>query len=109
MAARPPVLSKEHFRHVGRTLNGEHWQADIAKLTGVSRSQVTRFLNGEREINALLSRHMQFVVAERIVQLADAMDTPGMPYAGSQELAQAIKAIKTAVGSVPGQEPPRTR
>lgn len=105
--SRPPVLSRLDFRVIGYTLNGEHWQADVAKLTGISRSQVTRYLNGEREMSPMTGQHMQFVVVERIAALAKVMDRPGMPYAGSPELQEAIQTILTAVGTVPGKEPPR--
>lgn len=105
--AAPPILTPEQFRVVGTTLNGKHWQADIGQLIGISRSQVTRYLNREREINAMVPRHLQYVVVERIIQLAHLMDLPGMPHAGSDEVKQAIAAIVEAAQKAPGQEPPR--
>lgn len=105
----PPVLTKENLRVIGRTLNGAHWQADIASLIGLSKSQVTRFLNGQRELNPLISQHLQYVVVERIIQLAQLLHVEGMPYAGSRTAEDVILAIEAAVDKVPGQEPPRER
>jgi hypothetical protein len=82
----PAVLTPAQFRKIGSTLNGKHWQADIGQLIGISRSQVTRYLKAEREMNALVPKHLQFVVVERIAQLAALLDLPGMPYAGSERI-----------------------
>lgn len=109
VAACPTVLTPVDLRQIGRTLNGEHWQADIAALIGVSRSQVTRYLNGEREMNTLLARHLQYVVIERIGQLTSVLNTPGMPYAGTPHLRKVMETIMDATATLPGQEPPRTR
>lgn len=105
----PSILTVDNLRHVGRTLNGAHWQADVAALIGCSKSQVTRFLNGQRDLNPLLSHHLQYVIVERIEQLIDLLHVEGMPYAGSQKAEEAIRAVQAAVAQVPGQEPPRDR
>lgn len=104
----PAVLTPTQFRKIGSTLNGKHWQADIGQLIGISRSQVTRYLKAEREMNALVPKHLQFVVVERIAQLAALLDLPGMPYAGSERIQGVISRINAEIATVPGQEPPRT-
>lgn len=109
VAAPSPVLTPENFRTIGSTLNGDHWQADIAKQIGCSKSQITRYLNKSRDLNSLSSRHLQFVIIERISQLTKLLDLPGMPYAGSQEVKEAARTISTALAPLPGQEPPRER
>lgn len=103
------VLTPEDFRTIGSTLNGDHWQADIAKLIGCSKSQITRYLNKSRDLNPLISRHLQFVIIERIGQLLKLLDLPGMPYAGSQEVKDAQRALADALAPLSGQEPPRER
>ena len=109
MAAPPAVLTPEAFRQIGETLNGQHWQSDIAKAIGCSKSQVTRYLKNERTLNTLVSRHLQFLVVERIMALAALMDLPGMPYAGSQDASKAQSEIIAALADLPGKEPPRDR
>lgn len=108
LAAGATVLTPETFRTIGSTLNGKHWQADIGQLIGISRSQVTRYLNGERDINPLVPRHLQYVIVERIQALADLLELPGMPYAGSDVARKARKQIIDATIAIPGQEPPRS-
>jgi hypothetical protein len=103
----PAVLTPETFRTVGSTLNGKHWQADIGQLIGISRSQVTRYLKREREMNALVPKHLQYVVVERINQLIEVMALPGMPYANDPALKEVMDEIRAAIARVPGQEPPR--
>lgn len=107
VAAPAPVLSPEDFRRIGSTLNGDHWQADIAKAIGCSKSQVTRYLNKTRVLNPVVARHLQFVIAERIVALAQLMDLHGMPYAGLSQVDDAVAAITLALEPLPGQPPPR--
>ena len=109
VAAAPTILTAADFRRIGHTLNGDHWQADIAKQIGCSKSQVTRYLNESRVLNPLVARHLQYVVVERIMALAALMDLPGMPYAGTPMVSQAESEIIAALAGLPGQEPPRDR
>ncbi|USN14157.1 hypothetical protein PAPPERLAPAPP_04830 [Brevundimonas phage vB_BpoS-Papperlapapp] len=107
VAPTPPILSPEDFRLIGSTLNGDHWQADIAKAIGCSKSQVTRYLNKSRDLNPPVARHLQFILTERIVALAKLMNLHGMPYAGLSQVDEAVDAITTALEPLPGQQPPR--
>lgn len=103
------ILTPEDFRTIGSTLNGDHWQADIASLIGCSKSQVTRYLNRSRALSPLISRQLQFVIIERIGQLVNLLDLPGMPDAGSPEVTEARLALVDALAPLYGQEPPRDR
>lgn len=105
----PRVLTPEDFRLIGTTLNGKHWQADIAQLIGVSRSQITRYLKSERDINSLTPYHLQYVIVERIQQLAALLSLPAMPHSQTAEGQAAIQQIMRATAQVPGKEPPRNR
>lgn len=103
----PCALTPDDFRLIGTTLNGKHWQADIAQLIGVSRSQITRYLKGERDINSLTPHHLQYVIVERIQQLAALIGLPAMPHSQSAQGRAAIEQIIKASSLVPGKEPPR--
>jgi len=105
----PTVLTAEDFRQIGRVLNGEHWQADVASQIACSKSQITRYLNGTRDLTPLTGKHLQYVLVERVTALLGAMGTLGMPYHGSQALVDATKIIEEALATLPGQEPPRAR
>lgn len=105
----PRVLTPEDFRLIGTTLNGKHWQADIAQLIGVSRSQITRYLKSERDINSLTPYHLEYVIVERIAQLVALLEVTGMPYAGTPLLQGVISRINAEIAQVPGKEPPRNR
>lgn len=108
-APNTPVLTKEHLRQIGEALNGKHWQTSVAERTGNSKSQMTRYLNGERDINPMLPRHLQYVLVERIQEIIQLLHTPGMPYAGTQKAQDAIDAVLAAVDPIPGIRPPRKR
>lgn len=109
----PPVLTPEDFARIGQTLNGKHWQADIAALIGCSKSQVTRYLKkspdprNHRDLNPLTAKHLQFVIVERIRDLVQCLNVPGMPYAGSPETLAAVLGIDQVLTPIAGQEPPR--
>ena len=107
VAPTAAILSPEDFRLIGSTLNGDHWQADIAKAIGCSKSQVTRYLNKTRDLNPMVARHLQFVVSERIKALSRLMDLHGMPYAGTAQAREAAETIAEALDPLPGQQPPR--
>lgn len=107
VAPATPILSPEDFRLIGSTLNGDHWQADIAKAIGCSKSQVTRYLNKSRDLNPMVARNLQFIINDRIVALTRLMDLHGMPHAGSPEVSAALDMITDALAAVPGQQPPR--
>lgn len=107
VAPTAPILSPDDFRRIGSTLNGDHWQADIAKAIGCSKSQVTRYLNQSRDLNPMVARHLQFIINERIVALTRLMGLHGMPHAGTPEAHQALQAIAAALDPLPGQQPPR--
>lgn len=107
VAPSAPILSPTDFRRIGSTLNGDHWQADIAKAIGCSKSQVTRYLNQSRDLNPMVARHLQFIICDRIAALTRLMDLHGMPYAGTRQVREAQTAIDKALEPLPGQQPPR--
>lgn len=107
VAPTAPILSPEDFRRIGSTLNGDHWQADIAKAIGCSKSQVTRYLNQSRDLNPMVARHLQFIICDRIAALTRLMDLHGMPYAGTAQAREVQTAIDKALEPLPGQQPPR--
>lgn len=81
---------------IGETLNGTHWQADIAKLLGCSKSQVTRYLNKSRGLTPLVAHQMRDIIAERIADLALMLRVEGMPASADPETDAAVKAIRRA-------------
>ena len=107
VAPTTPILSPEDFRLIGSTLNGDHWQADIAKAVGCSKSQVTRYLNQSRDLNPLVARHLQFIIVDRIIALVKLMNLSGMPYAGLSQVSEAVETVTQALEPLPGQQPPR--
>lgn len=76
---KPYVADAELLRRVGQRLYGTHWQADFSKQIGVSKAQVTRWLNGSRVIPGTLNIGLQQVVVETIIALAATLKEPGMP------------------------------
>ena len=107
------VISPDDFKLIGRTLNGVHWQADVAYQIGCSKSQVTRYLKKSpdprqhRELDPLISKHLQYLINERIEQLASLMALPGMPYSGTDLAEEVYQTIVQALEKVPGKYPPR--
>ncbi len=105
-AKAEPVLSPDDFRAIGSALRGTHWQSDVAIAIGVSKSQVTRYLNQTRDLNAVTAQHLQYVIVDQIQSLVRLMDLPGMPHADTPALERATSEMLKALGRVPGQTPP---
>lgn len=109
----PVVLTQEGFRQIGETLNGTHWQSDVARDLGCSKSQITRYLDTtgnpktSRALSPIIADQLQYVVAERISELADLFNIEGMPHAGTAEALASIAEIKAALERVPGRIPRR--
>jgi hypothetical protein len=107
------VLSQEGFRQIGETLNGTHWQSDVARDLGCSKSQITRYLDTSgnpktsRALNPLIADQLQYVIGERILELVALFHVEGMPFAGQPEAEAAVDAITKAIDKVPGRRPPR--
>lgn len=107
--ASKEVLTKESLRKIGEGLNGRHWQTDIASRLGDSKSQMSRYLKGDRQLSPLLPRHLQFILNQRIEEIAALLNTPGMPYAGTPEAQEVEETIRAALDKIPGSRPPRKR
>jgi hypothetical protein len=109
----PIILALEDFRKVGEVLNGTHWQSDVSRALGISKSQVTRYLDSSgnpgtsRPLTPLIAAQLQFVITERIRDLAALFQLAGMPHAGDAQAEAAIDMIQQALDLVPGKRPPR--
>lgn len=73
------ILNKETIRRIGYTIAGKHWQADVAQAMGISKSQMTRWLNGSRSMPPTLNIAFEQVIYDKLVALADCLVMPGMP------------------------------
>jgi hypothetical protein len=102
VAAQPAVLSADDFRFIGYTLNGMHWQADVSREIAMSKSQITRYLNGTRDIPPSLGIQMKEVILKRVLELTALLTLPGIPGGGTQDMKivrdQITSAVMTAHG-----------
>lgn len=109
------VLTREDFRRIGETLNGSHWQSDVARDIGCSKSQITRYLDTSgnprtsRVLTVQIAEQLQHVIVQRIGELVDLFNIEGMPHANTTAARMTIDEIKEALERVPGREPPRHR
>ncbi|AFO71687.1 hypothetical protein Ccr2_gp145 [Caulobacter phage Ccr2] len=92
------LLSKEAIGQIGEALGGRtHWQASIARRVGVSKSQITRYLNGDRTPNTALGDIFMDLIVGNIEELSDLLSTPGLPEAEGAVVAEAQRHIQQAV------------
>lgn len=92
------VLSAADVREIGETIGGRpHWQADVARQCGYSKSVMTRYLNGSRPLNGLLARQLQKLMVNKIESLARLLGRPGMPAAADPRTEEAQDLIARAV------------
>uniref|UniRef100_A0AB74UKM4 HTH cro/C1-type domain-containing protein n=1 Tax=Caulobacter phage BL57 TaxID=3348355 RepID=A0AB74UKM4_9VIRU len=92
------LLSKEAIGEIGEAIGGRtHWQASAARRVGVSKSQMTRYLNGDRTPNTALADAFHDLMLDNIAELGDLMSTPGLPHADEPIVAEAQALIKKAV------------
>ncbi|AXQ68345.1 HTH DNA binding protein [Caulobacter phage CcrBL10] len=92
------LLSPEAIGQIGEALGGRtHWQASIARRVGVSKSQITRYLNGDRTPNTALGDSYLELMVDNIEELSELLATPGLPQADSPEVSEARRHIEQAV------------
>lgn len=109
----PRVLTQEGFRRIGETLNGTHWQSDVAREIGISKSQITRYLDTSgnprtsRPIPPSMGPELQHIINGRILELAELIDLPGMPWAGTDQAVTAKALLADATRLVEGKPPAR--
>lgn len=105
----PTLVSKEAFLAIGEALGGRtHWQASLARSVGVSKSQVTRLLNGDRSTNTELADALKDLVVNNVEELGALLNTPGLPDHDSEATIQAQKLIADAVHLLRYNIPPAT-
>lgn len=94
----PEVLSAEDLRVIGATIGGTpHWQADIARIVGYSKSNMTRYLNGSRKTNPLLGRQIRKLMLTKIAALTRLLATPGLPGSDDPDTVAAQAMITKAL------------
>ncbi|AFU86629.1 HTH DNA binding protein [Caulobacter phage CcrRogue] len=92
------LLSPEAIGQIGEALGGRtHWQASIARRVGVSKSQITRYLNGDRTPNTALGDSYLELMLDNLAELSDLLSTPGLPQADGADVAEAQRHIHHAV------------
>lgn len=76
-----PTLSVDDFHRVGRAIgnNRGNWQATLGDRLVYSKSMMSRWGSGTRKPSPQLVSGMRRVVLERIIELAEVIDTPGLP------------------------------
>lgn len=119
---RPAATQQLDVRAVpvfGSVLFGTHWQADLGRAIGLSRSQISRImknldpklhlLSQEKQARAVRTMPVNFsislkeVVLKKILDLAALLDTPGMPYHDTPEMEEAQKHILKAAKLLRGE------
>lgn len=106
---KPTALSQELFRQIGETLNGTHWQSDVARNLGISKSQVTRYLDTSgnprtsRTLTPMITDQLHHIIVNRIGELTALLSLPGMPYAGDAKVAEVVRTIAKALQAVPAR------
>ena len=108
------VLSLEVIPVFGSTLFGTHWQADLARMISLSKSQITRILKKRdpnsnpvtvRNLSPNFPVALKEVVLQRILDLAILLDTPGMPYADSETMDVSLDLVVAAARLLRGELP----
>lgn len=98
VGASPTLLTKEAFLAIGEALGGRtHWQASLARDVGVSKSQVTRLLNGERTSSTDLADSLKDLLVNNVEELGALLTTPGLPDFDSDATIQAQALIRAAI------------
>lgn len=101
------LLSPSSMRRIGSTIGGEsNWQADVGRQVGYSKSTMTRYLNGTRNITVFLARGLRKLIEHKIDQLSTLLAMEGMPFAGSPETLEAQALIAEAIQILHAQNEP---
>lgn len=98
-------LSKDDVFKIGKTIGGsKHWQADLGRQVGYSKSMITRFLNGTRPTTPLLARGLKRVIIGKLAELSKLLILVGLPRADDPETVRAQALITEALAILRKQE-----
>lgn len=100
-AAEAILLSAEDLRTIGEACGGKaHWQADMARDIGYSKSNMTRYLNESRPTNPMLARLLRRVMLTRLKVITGLLSTAGLPGFDSPETMEAQALIRAGLAKL---------
>ena len=102
------LIDPEDFQKIGEALGGTHWQADLARAVRCSKSFVTRAIDGSRKPDAALLERLRIEMLYRLKDIADLLETRGLPFAQKEQTMTAVIAIKQAIESMESQHSKET-
>jgi transcriptional regulator with XRE-family HTH domain len=85
------------IRSIGQAIGGEHWQAEVARAIGYSKSMVTKVLSGERAADAVFLRNLRREGINKVEKLNEALGSDALPLNKSPKTKQARAMIKEAI------------
>lgn len=87
-----PLLEK-----IGQALGGRHWQSDMARESGKSKSQITRFLNKERTPTVAFGLALNRILVDKIEDVTGFIQYKGAPNVDASNVAAGIKALRKGI------------
>lgn len=95
------VLSPDDFKRLGSAIGAPIlWQASLGDRLVYSKSMMSRFGSGERPASAALATGMRRVALEKIDQLVDLIDLPGLPNPDPEKTERLKATIHKAVAQL---------
>ena len=90
-------VDPEFLKELGQALNGRHWQADMARETFLSKSQITRYMSCERTPDEAFKENLHRILVDKLEDVTAFLGHPALPRAKDNSVKAAKKAIKAAI------------
>lgn len=90
------AIDKEKLRQIGFALAGSYWQVDVANMADISKSQLTRLLNGQRTSDYSLSQKLKGGMIQKIEQLTPLFSIDPLPDHASAKTKKAQEYLAKA-------------
>jgi len=103
------IIDSDAIGVIGKTLSGTHWQSEIARDLGYSKSFITRASNGARSPDHKFLDGLRDLMIDKVENIGKLLDTDGLPHADKRPTKEAQKLIAQAVKLLRKQKPPIKR
>lgn len=91
------IVQSRDIQKIGKAIGGIHWQADLARQIGCSKSFLTRAVDGTRAPDEDFLLRFRAAMADRITEIAPLFETEGLPLADDPETKKVTKKLQEVV------------
>lgn len=96
----PLALSWELLAEIGQAWGGRHWQSDMARETGLSKSLLTRYKMNQRFPDETFRNNLDRALVDKIEDVAKFLGHPGSPKVDNSAILSARQKIEEGIAEL---------